>query len=53
MSCIYTHILIMLYSNMGVSPCSSQGVLDEDDVIDAADVGDVDDDVNNDTSVFS
>ena len=38
---------------MEVSPCSSQGVLDEDDIIDAADVGDVDDDVNNDTSVFS
>ncbi len=38
---------------MEVSPCSSQSVLDEDDVIDTADVGDVDDDVNKDTSLFS
>jgi hypothetical protein len=38
---------------MEVSPCSSQDVLDEDEVIDDADVGDVDDDVNKDTSVFS
>ena len=42
------------YFDMEVSPCSCQGVLiGEDDVLNVADVGDVEDGLNKDTSVFS